>query len=115
MRERTYFVYNMASAPQGTLYVGVTNDLLRRAYEHREGTVPGFTKKHGVKKLVWYEIHGDIREAIIREKQIKRWRRDWKRNLIENDNPHWADLYPRLLHGGPGSRSTVRCLAEMTI
>ena len=97
MREHIYFVYMLASAPQGTLYVGVTNDLLRRVCEHREGIVSGFTKKYGVKKLVWYEVHGDIREAIVREKQLKRWRRDWKRSLIESENPHWLDLYPGLV------------------
>ncbi|MBN9558989.1 MAG: GIY-YIG nuclease family protein [Alphaproteobacteria bacterium] len=99
MRERLYFVYMLASKPQGTLYTGVTNDLIRRVLEHREGLVPGFTKRYGVKMLVWYERHGDIREAIAREKRLKRWRRDWKRSLIEEDNPHWADLYPELLRG----------------
>ena len=97
MRDQTYFVYMLASAPQGTLYVGVTNDLRRRVTEHRDGAVPGFTKKYGVKKLVWFERHGDIHVAIAREKALKRWRRDWKRSLIEQDNPHWADLYTDLL------------------
>jgi putative endonuclease len=97
MRDHIYFVYMLASQPQGTLYTGVTNDVLKRARQHRDGVVSGFTKKYGVKKLVWFETHGDIREAIAREKQIKRWRRDWKRSLIEKDNPHWADLYPGLL------------------
>ena len=100
MRDHVYFVYLLASKPQGTLYVGVTNDLLRRVTEHKAGIVPGFTKKYGVRTLVWFETHGDINQAIAREKQIKRWRRDWKKNLIERDNPHWIDLYPSLLDGG---------------
>ena len=83
----TYFVYIMASAPQGTLYVGVTNDLMRRAAEHRTGAVPGFTKEHGVRRLVYFESHDSIDAAILREKAIKRWRRDWKRGLIERENP----------------------------
>ena len=87
----------LASKPQGTLYVGVTNDLPRRVSEHREGKVQGFTKKYGVMKLVWFERYGDINEAIAKEKRLKRWRRDWKRSLIEADNPHWADLYSSLL------------------
>ncbi|HUJ02165.1 MAG TPA: GIY-YIG nuclease family protein [Rhizomicrobium sp.] len=97
MRDHNYFVYMLASKPQGTLYVGVTNDLPRRVSEHREGKVQGFTKKYGVMKLVWFERYGDINEAIAKEKRLKRWRRDWKRSLIEADNPHWADLYSSLL------------------
>jgi len=97
MRDHNYFVYMLASKPQGTLYVGVTNDLPRRVSEHREGKVQGFTKKYGVMKLAWFERYGDINEAIAKEKRLKRWRRDWKRSLIEADNPHWADLYSSLL------------------
>ena len=97
MREHIYFVYMLASKEQGTLYTGVTNDILRRVEEHRKGLVPGFTKKYSVKRLVWFESHEDIREAIAREKKIKRWRRGWKRSLIEESNPHWLDLYPGLL------------------
>ena len=97
MREHIYFVYMVASKEQGTLYTGVTNDILRRVQEHQEGLVPGFTKKYGVKKLVWFETHNYIYDAIVREKRIKRWRRDWKRSLIEESNPHWIDLYPQLL------------------
>lgn len=108
MRNFQYYVYMLASKPQGTLYVGVTNDLIRRVVEHRSGLVPGFTKKYGVTKLVWYERHGDIREAIAKEKRLKRWRRDWKRTLIETDNPHWADLYPALSGMGPGSAQERR-------
>jgi putative endonuclease len=112
MRDHVYFVYMLASKPQGTLYVGVTNDLLRRVTEHREGLVPGFTKKYGVKTLVWFERHGDIREAIAREKRLKRWHRDWKRTLIETDNPRWADLYGGLL--GHGSRVGAKAPPGMT-
>ena len=99
-RERRYFVYLLASKPQGTLYVGVTNDLLRRAVEHRDGQVPGFTSKYDVKRLVWFEQHGRIEDAIAREKRLKRWRRDWKIALIEEGNPHWHDLLPGLIGSG---------------
>ena len=91
-----YYVYILASRPQGTLYVGVTNDLVRRVYEHREGVVDGFTKTHGVKQLVYYEQFDQIEPAIQREKTIKHWSRDWKINLIERDNPHWTDLWGSL-------------------
>lgn len=87
------WVYIMASRPYETLYTGVTTDLARRAYEHRTDLVPGFTARYGVKALVWYEEHDDIEEAIRREKQIKRWHRKWKFELIETMNPEWADLY----------------------
>ena len=90
---RNYFVYILASDRNGTLYVGVTNDLARRVYEHREGLVPGFTKRYGVHQLVWFEAHGDIREAILREKRIKKWNRQWKLRLIEEVNPDWVDLF----------------------
>jgi putative endonuclease len=95
-KDHRYFVYIMASARNGTLYVGVTNDMVRRYYEHREGLVPGFTKKYGIKTLVWFEEHGDIREAILREKRIKKWERAWKLRLIESVNPEWNDLGPSL-------------------
>ncbi len=91
-----YYVYLMANQPYGTLYVGVTNDLVRRSWEHREGVVEGFTKNFGLKTLVWYEIHGSAYEAIRREKAIKRWHRDWKVNLIQSVNPEWRDLYPQI-------------------
>ena len=87
-----YYVYILASAPNGTLYIGVTNDLVRRVYEHRESLVDGFTKRHGVKLLVYYEVHASPEQAIRREKALKRWNRDWKIVLIERDNPQWADL-----------------------
>ncbi len=88
-----YFVYIMANRKRGTIYVGVTNDIVRRAYEHREGLVPGFTKTHGCKHLVWYATFGDIQLAILEEKRIKKWRRPWKDQLIETLNPGWRDLW----------------------
>lgn len=88
-----YYVYILASKRNGTLYIGVTNDLIRRTYEHRNGLIEGFTKKYGVKILVYYEIHQDINEAIKREKALKKWLRKWKIELIEKSNPHWKDLY----------------------
>jgi putative endonuclease len=90
------FVYILASGPNGTLYTGVTNDLIRRIAEHKQGEVDGFTKKHKVHQLVYYETHEDIRSAITREKQIKKWSRAWKVELIEKENPHWRDLWADL-------------------
>jgi putative endonuclease len=95
-RESAYFVYILASKPNGTLYVGITNDLIGRVAEHRDGVVPGFTKRHDIKLLVYFEEHADIVEAIRREKRIKRWRRAWKLALIEGGNPQWRDLWPDL-------------------
>ena len=89
-----YFTYIMASERNGTLYVGMTNDLVRRTWEHREHLVDGFTKAHGVTLLVWFEIHATAEEAIKREKALKRYKRGWKRKLIEDSNPDWKDLYP---------------------
>jgi len=91
--EHAYFVYILASRRNGTLYVGVTNDLHARMVEHRDGLVPGFTKRYGVKMLVYFEEHADIEEAILREKRIKRWRRAWKIQLIESSNGEWRDLW----------------------
>ena len=88
-----YYVYILSSGKYGTLYTGVTRDLVGRVYQHKTNQVEGFTKKYGVHQLVYYEIHTDVFEAILREKQIKKWNRDWKINLIERDNPHWLDLY----------------------
>ncbi len=90
---KTYYVYIMASARNGTLYIGVTNDIGRRAGEHREGLVPGFTKKHGIKKLVYFERFADIGLAIERETRLKKWKRRWKMELIEKANPAWNDLF----------------------
>ena len=93
----SYFVYMLASKRNGTLYVGVTNDLGRRVGEHKEKHVPGFTKRYGVDILVWYEIYGSIDDAIVREKQIKGWNRAWKIRLIEEHNSGWNDLAPGLI------------------
>jgi putative endonuclease len=89
----TGYVYIMASQRNGTLYTGVTNDLIHRTWEHREGLLQGFTRKYGCKILVWYEEHYDITDAIQREKNIKQYYRKWKLNLIEAMNPNWDDLY----------------------
>jgi len=88
-----YYVHLLASKPHGTLYVGVTSDLDRRLSEHKNKLVPGFTKRYRVDRLVWFEVHDLIEAAIRREKQIKEWKREWKINLIERDNPRWIDLY----------------------
>ena len=88
-----YYVYMMTIRKHGALYTGVTNDLVRRTYEHREGLVPGFTKTHRCKRLVWYEVHDNIQVAILREKQVKKWLRLWKDELIETGNPDWRDLW----------------------
>jgi putative endonuclease len=90
------WVYIMTNRPNGVLYVGVTNDLARRAWEHRDGVGDGFTKRHGLKRLVFAEHHEDIRAAIQREKNMKHWPRAWKVRLIRAENPDWADLYDRL-------------------
>ncbi|HRY62756.1 MAG TPA: GIY-YIG nuclease family protein [Candidatus Paceibacterota bacterium] len=87
-----YYIYILASKPFGTLYVGVTNNIERRVYEHKRKDFSGFTKKYGVNKLVYYEITDDINFAIKREKQLKKWNRDWKIKLIEDNNPKWEDL-----------------------
>jgi len=95
MKRRGY-VYILASRRNGTLYVGVTNDLRRRVYEHREGMVAGFTKRYRVYRLVYYEVYGTVPQAIAREKQIKAWKRAWKLEAIEGVNPDWNDLYEQL-------------------
>jgi putative endonuclease len=91
-----YWVYILASDAGGTLYVGVTNDLVRRVYEHREGLAAGFTHKYDVKRLVYFEPHESILTAIQREKNIKHWPREWKINLIVRENPLWQDLYDEI-------------------
>ena len=95
--ERHFAVYIMASRRRGTLYTGVTSDLVKRAWEHREGMVDGFTKQYGVKTLVWFEMHDNAESAITREKRLKEWRRAWKIDLIEKANPWWHDLFPTLI------------------
>jgi putative endonuclease len=88
-----FFVYLLASQPHGTLYVGVTSNLAQRVWQHKCKAVPGFTTTYGVDRLVWFEPHQLWETAFRREKQIKNWRRSWKIQLIEADNPHWIDLY----------------------
>jgi putative endonuclease len=94
MPAMAYYVYLLASKKHGTLYLGVTNDLVRRVYEHRTEAVDSFTSRYDVNKLVWFEIYDDAITAIAREKELKKWRRDWKIRLIEEENPGWVDLYP---------------------
>ncbi len=97
MRERQPCVYILASKRNGTLYIGVTSDLVKRVWEHKNDLVDGFTKKYGVHQLMYFEMHEDMESAIQREKQLKKWNRDWKIDLIEKDNPEWADLYESLI------------------
>ena len=91
-----YYVYILASKIGGTLYIGVTNNLIRRVQEHREKLVDGFTKQYNVTKLVYFETHTDVEAAITREKQMKKWNRAWKVRLIEESNPNWDDLYNQI-------------------
>jgi putative endonuclease len=93
---KVYYVYIVASGRNGTLYVGMTNDLLRRVWEHREGLVDGFTKKYGVKRLVHFEEYADVYAAIHRETRLKKWRRQWKIDLIQKSNVEWDDLYEKM-------------------
>jgi putative endonuclease len=97
---RSYWVYILASRPRGTLYIGLTNGIIRRIEQHREGTASVFIRKYKVHQLVWFQQYARAREAIQREKTMKEWPRGWKVNLIERENPHWTDLYPSL----PGVR-----------
>ena len=94
---KSYHVYILSSKFNGTLYIGVTNNLIKRVYEHKNNLVEGFTKKFKIHNLVYFEEFNDIKEAILKEKQLKRWKRTWKINLIEKDNPKWKDLYQDLL------------------
>jgi len=95
--EKSPHVYMLASRRYGTLYIGVTSDLVRRVWQHREGVIGGFTSEYGVKLLVWFESHAEMVEAIRREKQLKQWRRAWKLRLIHEFNPTWRDLYPEII------------------
>ena len=94
---KTYYVYILASRKDGTLYIGMTNDLLRRVEQHRQHLIPGFTAKYGVTTLVYYEAGNDVNAVIAREKQLKKWSREWKIELIERENSTWRDLYPELV------------------
>lgn len=91
------YVYLLASRKQGTLYLGVTNNLVRRVAQHKQKTLPGFTNRYDVRRLVWFECYDAPVEAITREKEIKKWRRAWKIDLIEKENPDWRDLYLEIL------------------
>jgi putative endonuclease len=95
--DRQPTVYLLASDRNGTLYLGVTSDLVARTWQHREHVVNGFTRKYGVTKLVWYELHTTMEMAILREKRIKKWNRAWKIRLIEETNPYWNDLWQRVI------------------
>lgn len=110
--ERTYWVYVLASKRQGTLYVGVTNSLERRIAEHKAQRVDGFTRTYGVDRLVYYRGFGEVTEAIHFEKQLKRWRREWKVRLIERDNPEWSDLYIEMMELPPLHPDIAAALAE---
>jgi putative endonuclease len=101
VEEKVYAVYLLASKPYGTLYIGVSGDLISRIAQHRDGAFEGFTKKYGVHRLVWYQEFGDVQFAIQREKTMKKWPRAWKINLIERENPHWEDLYPQFFQVEP--------------
>jgi putative endonuclease len=91
--DKPSYVYMLASAPYGTLYIGSTTDLIQRVWQHREGLIPGFTKSYGVHLLVWYEIHYELSSAAVREKQMKKWKRACKVDFISTHNPTWRDLY----------------------
>ncbi|MDF1680308.1 GIY-YIG nuclease family protein [Ponticaulis sp.] len=97
MSERLYYTYILASKKHGTLYVGVTNDLAGRVFAHRSGEASAFTRKYQIKRLVWSEGFADVRDAIETEKKLKRWRRAWKVQLIEEHNPNWDDLFLQLV------------------
>jgi putative endonuclease len=94
---KSFCVYILASRRNGTLYIGVTSNLAKRAWQHKEGFVEGFTRKHDVKLLVWYEQHESAESAIIREKRVKKWNRAWKIQLIESRNPYWNDLFSEIV------------------
>ena len=96
-RRMAAYVYIMSNKRYGTIYVGVTSDLARRVWEHREGVIPGFTRDHGLHQLVWYEVHDAIITAIQREHNIKHWPRRWKTALVDAMNPAWEDLYEQLM------------------
>jgi putative endonuclease len=96
MTTKYYFVYILASKRNGTLYIGMTNNVIRRVYEHKNNLIEGFTKKYGVHNLVYYEQGSDVTKVILREKQLKKWNRQWKLRLIEKFNPEWKDLYDDL-------------------
>jgi len=94
---KQYYLYIMASKKDGVLYIGVTSDIIKRVFEHKNGVIEdSFTDKYFVKRLVFFEVHDDVEEAILKEKRIKKWNREWKVNLIEKDNPNWEDMYEKI-------------------
>ncbi|MGO4410783.1 MULTISPECIES: GIY-YIG nuclease family protein [unclassified Brevundimonas] len=107
-------VYMMANRMHGVIYIGVTSDLIMRTDQHRRGVVEGFTRRYGLKRLVWYERHGTIVDAIQREKSLKRYPRDWKTNLIERMNPDWSDLFPALMSGGAETAPDIEGYRDWT-
>ncbi|HEY1615597.1 MAG TPA: GIY-YIG nuclease family protein [Rhizomicrobium sp.] len=113
LEARRFHVYIMASRPWGTLYIGVTGDLLRCVFEHRNGLIDGFTKAHGVRTLVWFEEWGTAGLAIHREKRLKKWTRSWKINLIRTDNPDWIDLAASWYPAMPTTAQIDSWLAEI--
>ena len=110
--EKRFWIYIMASAPSGVLYVGVTSDIIKRVFQHRESLADGFTKKYHVKKLVYMEEHANAEAAITREKRIKKWYRSMKIDLIQQYNPYWIDLYPTLVGGE--THNKIPAFAGMT-
>ena len=94
---KNYYVYIVTNKPRGTLYTGMTNELVRRTYEHRNGLIDGFAKKYNLNKLVYFEVFNLVEDTIIREKRLKKWNRQWKIELIEKSNPEWDDLYEKLV------------------
>ena len=96
--EKTFYVYILATKRDGVLYIGFTSNLSKRIWEHKNSVVEGFTKNYGIKNLVYYEIYDDAEVAILREKKLKKWRRQWKVELIEAKNPQWLDLYDTIVH-----------------
>ncbi|MFA6113929.1 MAG: GIY-YIG nuclease family protein [Sphingomonas sp.] len=94
--EEQFYVYIMTNRRNGAIYIGSTNDLVRRAWEHRNGVIKGFTKKYDCRLLVWYEVHADLESARVREVRMKEWKRAWKVREIEGFNPDWEDLYERI-------------------
>lgn len=96
-QEKHYFIYILSNKKNGTIYIGITSNLTKRVYEHKSNLVAGFTRKYGLHNLVYYEIFSTAKDAIHREKQLKWWKRTWKINLIENNNPEWKDLYEKII------------------
>ena len=96
---KNYYVYIVTNKPRGTLYIGMTDNPVRRGYEHRNGLIDGFTKKYNLKKLVYFEVFNRVEDAILREKRLKKWNRQWKIDLIQKVNPEWIDLYEQLVNG----------------